>query len=123
MIRGLLASTIYKKTTEISITALDNSASVTLMSADIQRIVDGFKNMHEIWATLIEIGIATYLLSRQMGWACIAPILVAAASGACTMMLAGNAGKYQKEWMVAIQKRVGTLHKNSTYAVLKILID
>lgn len=109
MVRGLLSSAIYKKTTEISITALDNSASVTLMSADIQRIVDGFKMMHEVWANVVEIGIATYLLERQMGLACIAPVVVAAASGGASMILAGNAGKHQKQWMEDTQRRVGEL--------------
>lgn len=77
MVRGTLVSAIYRKTTSISITALDNSNAVTLMSTDVERIVQGMTSMHEIWASILEIGIATYLLERQLGLACIAPIIMA----------------------------------------------
>lgn len=78
MVRGCIIASIYRKTTEISITALDNSAAVTLMSIDAMRITSGLQLFHEYWANLIQVGIATYLLQRELGWACVAPILVAA---------------------------------------------
>lgn len=68
---------IYRKTTEISITALDNSAAVTLMSTDVERIVLGLRSIHEIWANAIQVGVATWLLQRELGLSCIAPIAVA----------------------------------------------
>ena len=67
---------IYRKTTEISLTALDNSAAVTLMSTDVERIINGLRLMHEFWANLIQVVIATYLLQRELGVACVAPIAV-----------------------------------------------
>ena len=76
MIRGSLVSAIYDKTMEISITALENSQAVSLMSTDIQRIVDGLKFIHEIWANLLQIAVATWLLSIQIGVACVAPVAV-----------------------------------------------
>lgn len=48
MLRGILVSAIYTKTTEISITALDNSAAVTLMSTDVERIVGGLEGFHDL---------------------------------------------------------------------------
>ncbi len=97
ILRGMLVSAIYKKATEISITTLDDKAAMTLMSTDMERIVVGFRASHEIWANSIQIvgpsvfrpldynllickGIATWLLERQIGLACIAPVLV----GVCT---------------------------------------
>jgi hypothetical protein len=77
MIRGTLVSAIYQKTTDISITALDDSAAVTLMSTDIDRIELGLRFVHELWASVIQIGVATWLLQREIGLACIAPIVVA----------------------------------------------
>jgi ATP-binding cassette, subfamily C (CFTR/MRP), member 1 len=77
MIRGSLVSSIYHKTTEISITALDNSAAVTLMSTDIERIELGIRLTHELWANLIQVGLATWLLQRELGLACIVPIVIA----------------------------------------------
>lgn len=77
MVRGSVISMLYKKTAEISMTAVDPAASITLMSADIERIVMGMQMMHEIWSNSIEIGIAIYLLERQLGVACVVPIAVA----------------------------------------------
>lgn len=76
MVRGSLVTAIYRKTTEISLTALDNSAAVTLMSTDVERIIIGLRSMHEFWANLIQVGIATWLLQRQIGLACVAPIAI-----------------------------------------------
>ena len=67
---------IYSKTTDLSITAVDPAASLTLMSADIERITTGWQTMHEIWANVLEVGLAIYLLQRQLGTACAIPIAV-----------------------------------------------
>ena len=48
MLRGILVSAVYAKTTEISITALDNSAAVTLMSTDVERILGGLEGFHDL---------------------------------------------------------------------------
>jgi len=74
MVRGALVTAIYQKTTEISIIALDNSAAVTLMSTDVERIEQGLKQLHEFWANLLQTCIATYLLQRELGLACLTPI-------------------------------------------------
>ena len=77
MARGGLVSMLYGKTTEVSSTAVDATASLTLMNADIERIYTGWQTMHEIWANIVEIGIAMFLLERQLGVACAIPIGVA----------------------------------------------
>jgi ATP-binding cassette subfamily C (CFTR/MRP) protein 1 len=119
---------IYRKTTEISLTALDNSAAVTLMSTDVERIINGLRLMHEFWANLIQVAIATYLLQRELGVACVAPIAVSIGrfllqpsvikiistdlylvSMVGTFCLSATATKKQAEWMKHIQKRVGRL--------------
>jgi ATP-binding cassette subfamily C (CFTR/MRP) protein 1 len=76
MVRGGLISMLYSKTTDLSITAVDPSASMILMSADIERITTGWQTMHEMWASIIEVGLAIYLLERQLGAACAVPIAV-----------------------------------------------
>ena len=77
MVRGGLISMLYGKTAELSINATDPASSMILMSADIERITTGWQTMHELWANLIEIGLAIYLLERQLGAACAVPIAVA----------------------------------------------
>jgi hypothetical protein len=46
------------------------------MGTDVERIASGFRLIHEMWASLIEIGVAIYLLERQVGVACIVPALI-----------------------------------------------
>ena len=77
MMRGQLISMLYDKATDISITTADPTAALTLMSADIERIDVGWRTAHEIWANLLEIGIAVYLLERQLGVACLIPVATA----------------------------------------------
>lgn len=77
MIRGGVISLLYKKAGNMSLLNVDPSSSVTLMSADIERIVLGMQSIHEIWSNPIEIGVAIYLLKRQLGLACLVPVGVA----------------------------------------------
>ena len=77
MARGGLISMLFAKTSLLKSDDVDPSASLTLMSADIERITNGWQTMHEIWANVIEIGIAIYLLERQLGAACAIPVAVA----------------------------------------------
>lgn len=77
MMRGGLISMLYNKAVDIPLTDVDTASSLTLMSADIERIVTGMQTGHEIWANTIEVGLAIYLLERQLGVACTIPIGVA----------------------------------------------
>ena len=56
--------------------ASTGSDTLTLTSTDIDRICSSFENIHELWANPIEIGIALWLLERQLGVACVAPAIV-----------------------------------------------
>jgi ATP-binding cassette, subfamily C (CFTR/MRP), member 1 len=55
MMRALLTTAIYTKTTEISTMALDNSTATTLMSVDVDEIVKSLRQLHELWASVIQI--------------------------------------------------------------------
>jgi ATP-binding cassette, subfamily C (CFTR/MRP), member 1 len=76
MVRGGLVSLLYRKATDLSMKDVDPASSMTLMSADIERIVQGWQSMHEIWANSLEVGIAIFLLERQLGVACVIPVAV-----------------------------------------------
>jgi ATP-binding cassette, subfamily C (CFTR/MRP), member 1 len=76
MLRGALVTVVYGKTMELDIT-VDKSATLTLMSTDVERIGTGLALVHEMWASMIELGLSIWLLDIQIGIACIAPIVVA----------------------------------------------
>jgi ATP-binding cassette subfamily C (CFTR/MRP) protein 1 len=75
--RGGLISMLYNKATEVTLTDMDPASSITLMSADVERIVTGMETGHEVWSNTLEIALAMYLLERQLGAACAIPIGVA----------------------------------------------
>lgn len=76
MFRGATVSLIYRHAIELSDGLYDESAAVTLMSTDVDRIVLCLIDLNECWARLIEVAIGIVLLARQLGWVCIMPIIV-----------------------------------------------
>lgn len=122
MLRGALVSIIYAKTIDISITALDESGSMTLMSADVERITQSFSLIHDTWATVVEVGIAVFILEQQLGLACVGPAAIAAISMIATLIVARYMGAAQKLWLEAIQSRIDvTAHDLGAMRSIKLL--
>lgn len=74
MVKGSLVSFIYQQTMNLSSAALSESASLTLMTTDVERVGSGMRLMHETWASMAEVGLALYLLQMQLGVATAAAI-------------------------------------------------
>lgn len=106
MIRGGLISMLYSKATEVAIVDVDTASSITLMSADVERIVTGMETGHELWANSLEIAIAMYLLERQLGVACTIPIAVAVVSLAGSLCATSLVMQRQALWLEAIERRI-----------------
>lgn len=69
-------------------------------------ICEGFTNIHELWAVPIELGVAMYLLYRQLGLAFLAPFSVAVICTAGILTMAKWMGNAQKIWIRGIQTRI-----------------
>ncbi|KAF4343098.1 multidrug resistance-associated 1 [Fusarium beomiforme] len=76
LLRGVLVSAVFSKATNLSITAMDDSAAVTLMSSDVDVVVRAVREIHEFWANTIQLAIATWLLSTHIAYAASGPIIV-----------------------------------------------
>ncbi len=76
MTRGALVSIICSHIFELDASTTAGSDALTLTSTDVDRICVSMVDMHEIWGNAIEIGIALYLLERQLGLGCIGPAIV-----------------------------------------------
>lgn len=74
-VRGGLISIIFDKSLLLDSSDPKDTAAMTLVSADINRIAIGLKNVHELWASLIEFGLGGWLLQRQIGVAFL-PMIV-----------------------------------------------
>lgn len=106
MARGGLVSMLFAKTSFLEANAVDSAASLTLMSADIERITTGWQTMHEIWANVIEIALAIYLLERQLGVACVIPLAVAICSFLGSIFVVNLVVYRQGLWLEAMEKRI-----------------
>ena len=68
---------IYDKSLTLGTDKHKHFSAITLMSTDVERIVNGVKNLHESWASLIELAMGLYLLQTQIGLACFTPLVLA----------------------------------------------
>ncbi|KAK7996619.1 hypothetical protein PG989_004659 [Apiospora arundinis] len=105
--RGCLVAAVYEKTTNIETTRYDMTTAVPLISTDMERIITGLKDVHEIWANALQVAISVWLLYHELGIACVAPAAVATVSSLGSMMMGSFADKAQVAWMEATQERVG----------------
>jgi ATP-binding cassette subfamily C (CFTR/MRP) protein 1 len=77
MFRGASVTLIFNHMLTIPIGEYDHSAVVTLMSTDVDSIVNCLTSLNEIWARVIEVALGIVLLARQLGWVCLVPVFVA----------------------------------------------
>jgi ABC-type multidrug transport system fused ATPase/permease subunit len=106
--RGGLVTLIYQKTVDLSLTALDESAALTLMSADVERTTHAFANFHIVWTAFIQIGIALYLLYNTLGAGFVAPGLCCLFALVAVTICTSLFPRYQGVWVGGIQSRVSS---------------
>lgn len=139
MTRAYLVSAIYRQTTQAPVSAEDDSAAITLMSSDVERVRMGFLQLHEFWANPVQAAIVCWLIQRQLGAAAFAaPLAVILICVICSAILIRLISPRQTAWMQAIQKRVGHtasvirnmkhlkisgLTKPVEYAIQKLRVD
>ncbi|KAL2071871.1 hypothetical protein VTL71DRAFT_13106 [Oculimacula yallundae] len=105
--RGATASLIFSKTLKQQADLQDKEASLTHMSSDIDQLSFSLDALCQVWAQLIELVIGLYLLSRNLGWVCVAPIVIVVVSTICAGQVTKLIGPRQKSWIAAVQTRVG----------------
>lgn len=80
MIRGALVGAIFQKLIQspVGIASGSESPVMTLIGTDVERICETWYSLtSEVWACIIQLGLSAWLLQRQLGAVCIAPILLA----------------------------------------------
>jgi ATP-binding cassette subfamily C (CFTR/MRP) protein 1 len=105
--RGAMVSIIYAKTLELPAGLYDESAALTLMSIDVDRLTVSLDSLNEVWARVIEMSIGIWLLERRLGWVCVVPIVIVAISVYASAHVTKRIGPRQAQWVKAIQRRVG----------------
>lgn len=109
MLRSILVTETFITATKARIGTNDDSAALTLMSTDIERIRMGFRQLHDIWASLIQVALCAWLLDRRLGVVFVAPIVVVVLCFFGLAILMNFIGTAQRRWMSLVQKRVGLI--------------
>ncbi|KAI7978013.1 hypothetical protein EIK77_009553 [Talaromyces pinophilus] len=107
MARSVLVTEIFQKATKVRLGFDNDSAALTLMSTDIERINNGLRSIHEIWASIIQVALASWMLYDQLGVVFVAPMGVVTLCSIGLAILMNFTGDSQREWMEGVQKRVG----------------
>ncbi|KAJ5627096.1 hypothetical protein N7528_004523 [Penicillium herquei] len=106
MMRAGLISSLYQQTTVLNANDVKDNAALTLMGTDVERIVSSFRYLHEIWASILEVAIALYLLQRQIGLSCIVPAIISLACVFGSGPLSAKTGPAQKAWAERVEERI-----------------
>ncbi|KAK6438978.1 hypothetical protein LTR95_004823 [Oleoguttula sp. CCFEE 5521] len=105
-LRGGLIGLIYERALATTTAEGGEITAIALMSTDVERITRSLTFVHDLWGSLIDIGIATWLLARQLGLASIAPIIVVMIFIAITSQIAAAMNTAQGRWIEKIQARL-----------------
>ncbi|KAI1178956.1 ABC transporter [Nemania sp. FL0916] len=106
-LRAVLINAIYTKAATAPHVSEGDAAAVTLMGTDVERIYTGLRLMHEVWASIIQIAIASWLLYQQLGLAFLAPLILVLLGFVSSFLLSRRAVIYQAAWMTRVQSRIG----------------
>jgi ABC-type multidrug transport system fused ATPase/permease subunit len=107
MTRSVLVTEIYLQATKARIGVSDDSAALTLMSTDMERIKYGMRSLHEVWASILQAALAAWMLYNRLGVVFVAPIGIIIAGFIALAVLTNYTGDSQRHWMAAVQERVG----------------
>lgn len=82
------------------------SAALTLITVDVGRVCGSFFFLQEVWFMPLEIGFAIYMLSGQLGWGFIGPLVTIVAGAFITGFVGSYVGPAQLKLNEAVEKRV-----------------
>ncbi|RYP37100.1 hypothetical protein DL766_001674 [Monosporascus sp. MC13-8B] len=97
----------FLKATEARIGTNDHSAALTLMSTDIERIKQGLRMVHDVWAGIIQVALAGWMLYIRLGAVFVVPIGIIIVCFTRLGILINFTGDSQRAWVAGVQKRVG----------------
>lgn len=108
MLRGGLVGLVFNKTLVLRDGVYDESAAITHMSTDVDRIASSMQSMHETWARLIEVSIGIWLLSIQIGAVSVIPIILVIICAVINTRATKYSSDQQKIWAGTLQTRIAS---------------
>ncbi|KAF7940314.1 uncharacterized protein EAE98_000441 [Botrytis deweyae] len=110
-LRGGLIARISDKLMRLRHETGLESKVFTLVIADVDKIISASAYIHEIWAAVLETGLATWLLWRQIGPSSLTVLAVALICAMGSIFLGKHLGKAQQTWLAGTEKRIAATRK------------
>ncbi|KAL1621164.1 hypothetical protein SLS54_005659 [Diplodia seriata] len=108
-LRLVLISEIYQKALQITSQDVNLGSATVLMNVDVEKVLEGFKNLHNVWEVAISAAIALYILYQKLKAAFVAPLIVIFLSTLLSSGIGGSVKERQLKWVAATEKRVTTI--------------
>lgn len=70
----MLVAEIYDKTLGMDLARSSDLSTATLMSTDVMRFAQMFSLPNLFWSSMAQVGLAVWLLEKQVGLICLVPI-------------------------------------------------
>jgi ATP-binding cassette subfamily C (CFTR/MRP) protein 1 len=67
---------VYQQSLQIREAEQGKVTAMAILGADVPQIVASLTLFHEVWASLLDVAIATWLLERNLSLACLAPVVL-----------------------------------------------
>ncbi|KAL1795382.1 hypothetical protein ACET3X_007198 [Alternaria dauci] len=110
-LRSLLISAIYDKALRANSRDADVGSATVLMNVDLEKVLEGMKFVHEIWAVPIGIVVCLYMLFRNLGWAFVVPLVIVILAAGMTWDIGDNMTARNLDWVTRTEQRITTMSK------------
>lgn len=104
--RGVLVTAILHKSLKLSHTQLKKASALTLMTVDIETLTFTITSFHDIWASVLELGLAIFMLAKLIGGASFFVLIPAVISAILSSYYTKKLGTARKTWNEKIERRV-----------------
>ncbi|WDK11393.1 ABC transporter [Colletotrichum graminicola] len=107
-LRGGLIALIYQHAIHTREADAGEITAVALMGTDVERITGPMSMFHSVWASLLDIAVASWLLGLQLSLACLAPIILVLIFISAMSKISVATKTAQMRWIEKIQERLRT---------------
>ncbi|KAI1078186.1 ABC transporter [Whalleya microplaca] len=106
MSRAVLVALIYSKTMNSYTETASEGKVITLVSTDVDNLDTVCEMFHETWGQIVEFSVGIILLSWEVGWLSLVPLLMIFPCSRMSQYVAKNLRSRQGRWNEATQSRI-----------------
>ncbi|RAK97248.1 P-loop containing nucleoside triphosphate hydrolase protein [Aspergillus ibericus CBS 121593] len=107
---ALLVNAVVDATLNAPVATIPSPGKVgAAVNVDAANIVQGFRAMHDMWASFVIVALCLWLLYIQLGIAFVAPLLSTMVFTALTVSVSPIMIRRQRSWVEATERRLGVI--------------